>query len=467
MSQSLPTPYFEGPKCREGSRRLLLISYHFPPSIAAGATRWEGITRIAEEYGWAFDVIMDSAAAQRGRVLSAPSQPAPGLRVFLIQPPPSRTRRLVEELGRVFRSPRPPAIATATRRSHGARTSYARAEIRWWPPSGSLLRRTVNVAVEHAEGLAWASVARGLAMQLASHEPYRAVISSGPPHYAHEAARQVARALAIPSIMDMRDPWSLQQRLIAAVASPAWFAIARRLERSATRRASLIVANTEAAASALAAAHPGERERILTAMNGWDDGPLPPLPTKRFLISYVGTVYLDRNPLSLFKAVRLIVERFGLGPEEVGIEFMGAVETVDGTSLENLAHQAQVGEFLVAHPAGARQAAQEVMQRAAVLVSLPQDSDLAIPSKVFEYMRCPAHILALADPGSATALLLRGTGADVVSPSDSPAIAEALGAAFVAWREGHPPVPIAATGRFSRRGEADRLLSALDRLLPG
>jgi len=54
---------------------------------------------------------------------------------------------------------------------------------------------------------------------------------------------------------------------------------------------------------------------------------------------------------------------------------------------------------------------------------------MAIPSKVFEYMRYEAWLLALAEPRSATAQLLRDTPADVVRPDDVDALAGVLRAA--------------------------------------
>src|SRR4051794_37614156 len=37
--------------------RLLLISYHFPPSQTAGALRWQKLSRYAAERGWGLDVV--------------------------------------------------------------------------------------------------------------------------------------------------------------------------------------------------------------------------------------------------------------------------------------------------------------------------------------------------------------------------------------------------------------------------
>ena len=38
-------------------RRLLLVSYHFPPDTAVGGLRWQRLSRYIAERGWGLDVI--------------------------------------------------------------------------------------------------------------------------------------------------------------------------------------------------------------------------------------------------------------------------------------------------------------------------------------------------------------------------------------------------------------------------
>jgi hypothetical protein len=97
-----------------------------------------------------------------------------------------------------------------------------------------------------------------------------------------------------------------------------------------------------------------------------------------------------------------------------------------------------------------------------VLLSLPQGVDLAIPSKVFEYMQFPAWLVALATRGCATERLLRGTAADVVEPGDEDALARVLLDRYRQWARGERPRPVNADGRFSRRRQADLLFDAIE-----
>jgi protein-tyrosine-phosphatase len=109
----------------------------------------------------------------------------------------------------------------------------------------------------------------------------------------------------------------------------------------------------------------------------------------------------------------------------------------------------------------------EFLADATVLLSLPQDSDMAIPSKIFEYMQFDAWILALAAPGSATELLLRHSGSDVVSPDDVQEIAGVLQSRYRQYRQGQRPSRLAQHSRYSRREQAKLLFDAIERCIDG
>jgi len=53
-----PAPFWEkrGSSAHD-ARRLLLISYHFPPDTTIGARRWEKLAKSVTERGWGMDVI--------------------------------------------------------------------------------------------------------------------------------------------------------------------------------------------------------------------------------------------------------------------------------------------------------------------------------------------------------------------------------------------------------------------------
>ena len=161
--------------------------------------------------------------------------------------------------------------------------------------------------------------------------------------------------------------------------------------------------------------------------------------------------------------MRRVATELGLSPAQFGVELIGNVESYGATSVDTLAREEQVADYVRLGPPRSRRDAMDFLARAAMLVILPQDSEMAIPAKVFEYIRFHAWVLGLATPASATAVALRGTGADVVAPGDTDAIAAVIRARYLQDRAAGRPRPIAETAPLSRARQADLLFDALER----
>jgi hypothetical protein len=283
----------------------------------------------------------------------------------------------------------------------------------------------------------------------------------------HRTGSRVAAGSRLPYIMDLRDLWSLVPRLPESVASPLWHSRARRDEREAMRGATLVVTNTEPSRLAQQRAYPEASDRIIAILNGYDEEPLPPSNHDScFLIAYTGSVYLDRDPRVLFRAVARVVREYSLTPEQLRLEFMGGTASYGGTVLEDMAAQEGIPRFVRVLPSRPRAEALQLLARAAMLVSLPQDTTTAIPSKIFEYVRFDAWLLALAERDSATEIVLRDSGADVVQPDDVDTIAAVLRTRYLAYAQGTRPERPRISEQFSRRAQARRLFDELERRLP-
>ena len=203
----------------------------------------------------------------------------------------------------------------------------------------------------------------------------------------------------------------------------------------------------------------------LVVNNGWDPEPIPTVdPPSHFRIAFAGSIYIDRNPETLFAGVAAAIRRRNLKPTELTLEFMGGVNHFAGRTLTSIAATFGILDHIVVHPSAPRRQVLQFLATASVLVSLPQGNDLAVPSKIFEYMLFPAHILALAEPSSATGQLLANTDVSVVSPTDIAAIEAAIGRWYDDFTRGIRPPALSGRAQFSRRGEAIRMFEAIESL---
>jgi hypothetical protein len=267
--------------------------------------------------------------------------------------------------------------------------------------------------------------------------------------------------------MDLRDPWSLPRRIAEPIASPVWFALARHYEARAVRDASLVIVNADPVHRAMAQRYPGNADKLLTVTNGFDDEEVPPCRHgRRFTVAYAGGIYLDRDPRPLFRAAAQVIAERRLSPDEFGIALIGNVDDYGGIPIARMAVEEGIGDFVQAGPPRPRREALEFLSQATMLLSLPQDSPWAIPSKIFEYMQFDAWLLVMAEPAAPAAMLLRGTTADVVAPSDVSALADVLRRRITGYARGERPVRLANETRFSRRHQADRLMNAIAARIP-
>ena len=279
---------------------------------------------------------------------------------------------------------------------------------------------------------------------------------------AHEGGRLTSKKAGLPHVVDMRDPWSLVQRVQEALASPMWLRLATHYEKRVIANATLVTMNTEASCDAMRRAYPEHASKIEVVRNGSDTEPLP--QTKRdarFRLRFAGSIYLDRDPRSCFKAAKRVITELNLTPQQFLIEFVGQVYRYAGTPTLLIAQEEGIREYVRVSGSVPRKEALEFLAGATMLLSLPQDSDFAVPAKIFEYVRFEAWMLVLATPGSATGRLLEGSEADIVDHADVDGIAQVLRERYAQFVKGEHPQPIGRDGRFDRRIQAKKMLDLL------
>ena len=420
--------------------RLLVLTHYFPPIPEAGSARWGGLVRWLATLGLPSDVLMLHPAAYDAPDWSRMEDVPEGTRLAGIRiPPPPGWFRLLSAAKRRIAGPAPEAELLATKVSSGGEAA----------PVPSLTLR-LGLAARADRMRRWAAAAEAFAGAHAAPDTL-AVVSSSPPHFIHRAAHRVGRRLGRPHVMDLRDPWPAQGldvdgRVVGAAE-----------RRTIITNAALLLANTTSATARLAQEFPALTDRLVTLMNAVDLPPQAREPGAAFTIAHCGTLYLDRDPRPLLRAIRRLVQ--GAHPAHpIRLELMGPPALVEGAPLEALIADLGLAPHTVHHGPRPRHEVFGLLRRSAVAVALQgKGHPTQIPAKVFDYMAFPLRILALVGEGSATADLLQGTSAFVHDLDDEDAIAAALARAYDEFTRGAAPDAIAVDPRFSRRAQAERL----------
>ena len=339
-----PTPFFESsPRLADATKRLLLLSYAFPPTNHIGAVRWYQLARFAAQRGWSLDVIMTDLSDEKVLDWSPLESLPAGVRLFGI----GLREHPVLRVG---------SLAVKALRWGGLQgKTTASAPVAEQAPDGQL--RTLTGAVKRAtlarfyfdQAGEWIERAVALALALHGEKQYDAVASSGPPHMVHLAARRVARFLGLPFLADLRDPIAFDEVVPPDFDSPAWRQEVQRWEKLVVSDADIVAANTEEVRRLLVERYPDAAARIVTVRNGADSDFVPPyVETPTFVLAHTGSIYWGRDPRPLLEAAGRVAQRLRPAPNDFKVVFTGDI-SYNGTPLQPLAEHCGLGPYFEAH----------------------------------------------------------------------------------------------------------------------
>jgi glycosyltransferase involved in cell wall biosynthesis len=319
-------------------KRLLLLSYVFPPQPSPGALRPSYLTRYLPQFGWDVTVLTNSS-----------------------DPPPFDANVL--------------HVAGAG----GALISRLPFRLR-----DSLLMPDVTVP--------WIGPALRAGLKALRGRKYDAILSTALPASVHLAASRLARASSLPWIADYRDPWSGNAYVHRGALRTA---LEHHQERSALRAAQCLTTISVAIAEQLRTFH--NRGDVYVIPNAYDPAEWEGIEQQhpaRFDLCYTGSMYDGkRSPDLLFEAVaRLRAERDPVG-KAARIHFYGPNSSNVAISAERMGVTLSVSEHGVVPR---REAMLAQRGSAALLIFLNMDSATAteMGSKFLEYIGARRPILA-------------------------------------------------------------------------
>lgn len=421
-------------------KRVLIISYYWPPNGGAGVYRWLKMSKYLPEYGWQPVVYTPSnpemAAEDPGLVKEV------GAAVEVIKRP------ITEPFGLYKRF-------TGRRQDERVQTAFlSERSSGGWKEDLALWVRS-NFFVPDARVWWVRPSVRHLTAYLRQH-PVDAIVSTGPPHSMHLIARGLKQATGMPWLADFRDPWTdidyYGQLKLSRWADRRH----HRLERAVLQEADRVVTVSWRWADDLARIG-GRPVEVIT--NGYDraDVPSPPEPVdERWSLVHVGSMSATRDLPGLWKALALRMETDAELRDRFMLRFIGPVDhsVVDSATVAGLGgHIERVGRLSHAE-------AMRAMQRARVLLLPINDTPNSagiLPGKLYEYLSVGRPIVAV---GPAEADVARVLDGRLLLPRDPDA--EHVGRLCALLADGAPqahPDP-----QYDRRNLAGRMATLLNGL---
>lgn len=386
-------------------KRVIIITYYWPPAGGSGVQRWLKYSKYLPEKGWK-------------PIIYTPENPEyPLLDETLaaeIHPETEVIRRSITEPFRWYK--------WLTGRKESVNIGFMRSEAdgpeSWKEKAARWIRG--NLFIPDAR-LLWIYPSRRFLERIIKEQQADAIISTGPPHSMHLIASGVNQKTNIPWLADFRDPWTGIDFYDDLLLTRAADALHRRLERKVLQSADAVTTVSHHIKQELVGKG-GDAAKTFVIPNGYDEQDLPEAgeiaakpdgqTSGTFTLLHSGSLVPSRNPVSLWKALSLCCRKNDAFRRHLRIRLIGSVDASVHQSLkeENLLSNV---EILPYKPH--KEAFSELMQADVLLLLINRTANAEgfLSGKVFEYLLTGRPVLCVGPEKGEAAGLLRETAAGV------------------------------------------------------
>ncbi|GMQ24900.1 glycosyltransferase family 4 protein [Algoriphagus sp. oki45] len=423
------------------SRRVLIITYYWPPSGGSGVQRWLKFAKYLPEAGWE-------------PVIFTPENPDFDLQDHSLE------KEIPYHL-EVIKFPiwEPYQLFSKVKRKSKTHPGRLLEQKERGVLEKIAIWARANLLVPDPR-VFWVKPSVKFLTDLAQSGQFQAIITTGPPHSMHLIGRDLKRKTGLPWIADFRDPWSHWEFLDTLPMTSRVRKKHQLLEETVLKEADAVLTISTTFQMDLEKL---AKRKVHLLTNGFDPSDIPDgfSPKEKqagnLHLVYSGVIDSIRNPTPLLKAFK---EEFAETGEAVSLTFVGKVSEqvrefvaqdawlVDRVSFPGYVTHAEVFGFYA---------------QADALVLILTDTKNAqgnIPGKLFEYLATRVPILALGDPnGDSAQIIQEGKAGKVVRHDDFVGIQVALRELMDSGKANKDGADL---DRFSRRSLTFDLAQILD-----
>ena len=372
-------------------KKILIISYHFPPNTTVGGLRMQGLAKYLSEFGWE-PIILTT-------ILSGN----------------------LDAQFRVIQTPYHDVIASWKRRfglkaEEGVKKQYGITTHKNKKSLIDFILIFLSEIITYPDmQKGWYPYAVEAGSEILKNENIDAMISSSNPETCHLIANELKIRYRIPWIADLRDLWTQNHYYQY---TPIRRFIETKLELKTLSKADALITVSKNLAETLGTLH--KEKRIYTIPNGFDPQEMNishvDLTTK-FTITYTGGLYQGkRDPSKLFEALDDLNSEGKINSNDIEVRFYGPKEDWMGKEIEGYGLQDIVNDYGVI----SRDFALEKQRETQVLLLLLWDHPEEIgvyTGKIFEYLAAQRPILAIGGPKGVVKELLAETNSGMYATS--------------------------------------------------
>ncbi|MCP4267542.1 MAG: glycosyltransferase family 4 protein [Candidatus Brocadiaceae bacterium] len=444
-------------------KKILIISYHFPPSTEVGGVRPAKFAKYLPEFGWEPHVLTIKEKRIKLKDQSR-LKDVEETRIFRVTAWPNLMEILLKFRNLIF-------LRSVTNNSKSSSKITSKQQILQKKKKSviRLVDRYLCAVFEFPDQMVgWLLPAVWNGYWLIKKEKIEWVLTTSPPLTVSLVGLILSKLTKIKLITDLRDPLALHggAHVISGRFSDytmGW------IEKNIVYASGRIISTTEQYANLLRSRYPEvTTSKFCTVFNGYDSNDYKFSGTfndvnDSFVLTYLGTFYYGRTPREFLEALSQLCRENIISIDKLKVNFIGNVRYVDGVPIEEIVKKTDLsGCINISDKIPYRESLMQ-MEKSVVLLLFAPEQYYAIPAKTFEYLFAKRYILCFAKDG-ATADLINGTECGAVTdPYDIEEIKHAIKKLYRHWKSRKRLTPNQDLFNFDRR----ELTCKLSKILSG
>lgn len=387
-------------------KKVLIITYYWPPSGGAGVQRWLKFVKYLREFGWE-PVVYTAENGEMPVIDESLEKDIPEC-VTVLKTPIWEPYHLYKR----FRGRKKDDKINASFLNENKKTGITE-KISIWIRG--------NFFIPDARKF-WIKPSAQFLSEYIRKEGIDFVISSGPPHSMHLIALKLKKQFPqLKWVADFRDPWTNIDFYDKLMLTPMADNKHHRQELSVLQNADRVVSigsemSLEFKTMLEKSGH-RNTEKCVVITNGYDEDDLATEAVEKdtkFSIAHIGTLVKDRNPEVLWKVLAKMTAGNQSFREQLEIKLVGKVDIYVNEQLDNYGLSGYVNkiEYLPHDEVILEQ------QRSRVLLLLVNNTKNAkgiLTGKFFEYMASRSPILAIGPTDGDLAEIIHATKSGLIS----------------------------------------------------
>ncbi|MCK4639299.1 MAG: glycosyltransferase family 4 protein [Bacteroidales bacterium] len=428
-------------------KKVLIITYYWPPSGGAGVQRWLKFVKYLREFGWE-------------PIVYTPENPeAPDIDNSLEKDIPDNLTVIKRKIWEPY---------TAYKKFIGQEKEQKINAGFLSENKKPKLSENISVWIRGNFFIPdarkfWIKPSVKFLTNYLKNNPVDAMISSGPPHSMHMIALGLKQRLGIPWLADFRDPWTnidfYDDLKLSKYADKKHHA----LEQKVLKNADSVVLVSNGMADDFNKIYHRNYEVIT---NGYDSDDISNGSKieldKKFSISYIGTMVKTRNPISFWKAINQIINLNKEFAKNIEIKLIGKIDYSVQQSIEEFQLQKYITKINYL-PHNEVIKLQKQSQVLLLLINNTPNAKMILTGKFFEYMASHRPILCIGPSNGDAVRILKETNSGLQSDfQDVKKIKENILNFYQLYKNQELSSDIKNIENYSRKGLTNRLVNVLN-----